>query len=96
MTKTKLMPSMKENKHYLVFEGDKDKVEKALLEFLGILGYAKASPILIESKKGKGILSFNRNHADEIKAAFIFYNIRTLGISGTIKKAREKFLKGNI
>ncbi len=92
MVKMKLMPTLKEDRHYLVFEGDKDKVEQALLEFLGILGYAKAGPILVEYSKGKGIISFNRKHADEVKSALLFYNIHTLGISGTIKRAKAKFL----
>lgn len=92
MKKLKLMPTLKEKKHYLVFQGDKDKADKALLEFLGILGYAKASPMLIESKKDKGIISFNSKYADEVKSALVFYGLHTLGISGTIKRAKQKFL----
>jgi RNase P/RNase MRP subunit POP5 len=57
---------------------------------------SKANPVVIEHKNGKGILSFNRKYADEIKSALVFYNIHTLGISGTIKKAKEKFLKGKV
>ena len=91
--KLKLPPSLKEKKHYLAFEGEKEKAEKALSEFLGILGVAKANPQIIEAKKGKGILSFNRQYADEIRAAFAFANIHTLGISGTINKLRQKFLR---
>jgi RNase P/RNase MRP subunit POP5 len=92
----KLLPSLKEDKHYLVFQGNKDNVEKALLEFLGILGMSKANPVIIEFKKNVGILSFNRKYADDIKSALVFYNIHTLGISGTIKKAKEKFIKGKV
>ena len=92
----KLLPSLKEDKHYLVFQGNKDNVEKALLEFLGILGMSKANPVIIEFKKNVGILSFNRKYADDIKSALVFYNIHTLGISGTIKKAKEKFIQGKV
>ncbi|MEM2956001.1 MAG: hypothetical protein QW041_00245 [Candidatus Pacearchaeota archaeon] len=91
--KLKLLPSLKEEKHYLVFRGDKEKVVTALKEFLGILGIAKASPMIIETKKDIGILSFNRKYTNEIKTALIFYNIKTIGISGTLKKAKEKFIK---
>ena len=90
--KLKLLPSLKEKKHYLAFEGEKEKVEKALLEFLGILGVAKANPSVIWTKNRKGILSFNRKYADDIKTALIFSGIHTLGISGTINKLRQKFL----
>ena len=93
IVRLKLLPSLKEKKHYLVFSGEKEKVEKSLLEFLGILGFAKANPVIVEIKKNYGILSFNSKYADEIRTAFAFSNIRTLGISGTIKKAKEKFLK---
>jgi RNase P/RNase MRP subunit POP5 len=96
MRKIKLLPSLKEKKHYLVFKGDKDKVEKALYEFLGVLGFAKAAPLIVESKKGYGVLSFNRQYTNEIRAAFSFYHLETLGISGTIKKAKQKFLKGKL
>ena len=87
----KLLPALKEKKHYLVFKGDKDKVEKSLMDFLGILGVAKANPAIILSKKDEGILSFNRDYSDEIKTALAFSGIHTLGISGTIKKAKAKF-----
>jgi RNase P/RNase MRP subunit POP5 len=90
--KLKLPPSLKEKKHYLAFEGEKDKVEKALSEFLGILGMAKANPRIIEAKKGHGILSFNRKYADDIRTALVFSGIHTLGISGTINKLKQKFL----
>jgi len=90
--KLKLLPSLKEKKHYLAFKGEKEKVEEALSKFLGILGMAKANPQIIEAKNGKGILSFNRQHADEIKTALVFSGIHTLGVSGTINRLRQKFL----
>ena len=91
--KIKLLPSLKEKKHYLVFKGEKEKAEKALFEFLGILGMAKANPQVIIMKEGRGIIMFNREYADDIKSALAFSGIHTLGISGTINKAKQKFLK---
>ena len=64
-----------------------------MFKFLGVLGMAKANPKVIETKGSLGILSFNRQHTDEIKAAFALSGIHTLGISGTIKRAKQKFYK---
>jgi RNase P/RNase MRP subunit POP5 len=92
-TKIKLMPSLKEKKHYLVFKGEKRAAENALFEFLGVLGMAKANPQIIDIKGDKGIIMFNRDFTDEIRAALAFARIHTLGISGTINKTKQKFYK---
>lgn len=89
--KMKLMPSLKEKKHYLVFKGEKKAAENALFEFLGILGMAKANPQVILMKGDKGIIMFNRDYADEVRTALVFSGMHTVGISGTINKAKQKF-----
>jgi len=89
--KLKLLPSLKEKKHYLVFKGDRKIVETALFDFLGILGMAKANPQVIIMRENIGILSFNRQYADEIKTALVLSGVHTLGVSGTINKAKQKF-----
>jgi RNase P/RNase MRP subunit POP5 len=89
--KIKLMPSLKEKKHYLVFKGEKRAAENALFEFLGVLGMAKANPQIIDIKGDKGIIMFNRDFTDEVRTALVFSGIHTIGISGTINKAKQKF-----
>ena len=102
MKKLKVLPSLKENKRYVVAEikiekesGIKNTIDKALLEFLGVLGYGQAGPMLIKSVNKKGvfnaILSVNRQSVDHVKAAFAFAGIRCLGVSGTLK-GTQKFL----
>jgi RNase P/RNase MRP subunit POP5 len=102
--KIKLLPSLHEKRRYLVFfikeSGNiKSIIDEALLNWLGILGYAKAGPQLIETKRSeKGsyfILNIEHLYIDSVKAALSF-KARCLGVSGTLKKAREKFLKGKI
>ncbi len=83
-----LKPSIRERKRYLFLEGSfsKKEVEKAIMKYIGILGYSKASPRWI----GKNILAINRESINEIRASFIFLpkaNIKK--ISGTLKKLRE-------
>lgn len=80
-----LKPSMKENKRYLLLKGNftKEDVEKAILEFIGVLGYAKASPMWV----AKNILAVNREEADKVRASFVVCekNIEVAKVSGTIK-----------
>jgi RNase P/RNase MRP subunit POP5 len=77
----KLKPSMREKKRYIKFSGSKKVVEEAILEFLGVYGYAKASPMFVKSN----ILAVNRKELEKVKASFVFKNIKILKISGTLK-----------
>lgn len=83
--KLKSKPTGRIKKRYLLIEGTKEEVEKAILDYLGILGYAKASPMFV--KKGKGlILVIDRGEVDNVRAAFeLNKGIRIVGVSGTIK-----------
>ncbi len=86
-----------------------DNVEEAIisagLKLIGELGMAKAGVILLKDKwdkdSGRGMLRINNKYVDHIKAAFTFIEqidgkdviVRSLGISGIMKKAQEKYLK---
>lgn len=98
--KLKLLPSLKEKKRYLVVlikarSGEKAKkaVDKALLEFLGILGYAEVGPMVMEMGKKNSdfycVLSINRSCVDKVKAAFSLVGVRCVGVSGSLKKVRR-------
>ena len=80
-----LKPSMKENKRYLLLRGNfsKEEVEKAIMHYIGALGYAKASPIFIS----KDILAVNRSEVDKVKASFAISDIK---VSGTLKGLGKK------
>jgi ribonuclease P/MRP protein subunit POP5 len=83
----------------------RNEVQRAIwsnaLKFLGELGVSKTSLWLIEwnESKQKGILKTNRKSVDEVRAAFALIKEingkrvipHILGVSGTIKKTREKF-----
>jgi len=84
----KLKPSMRENKRYLLLEGkfDEKDVERAILDFLGILGYSKSAPIFIE----KHILAVNREYVDKIRAALCLAKKQIIvkRVSGSLKKVK--------
>lgn len=83
-----LKPSMREKKRYLLLKGKfaKSDVEKAIMRYIGILGYSKASPMWINNK----ILAINRSEITKIRASFVLTpNISVSKVSGTLKSLRS-------
>lgn len=88
-----LKPSHREKKRYLLIRGkdaDKKIIEETILEFIGVLGYAEASPQFIKNSKGI-ILAVNRNAVDKIRASFVMSqkDLEIVRVSGTLKKLRD-------
>lgn len=81
----KLKPSMRENKRYLLVDSSKEKVEKAIVDFLGILGYARAGVMFANNN----IVAVNREELDRVRAAFSLANIQVKKVSGTMKKVKS-------
>lgn len=81
----KFKPSAKIKRRYLLLEGKKSDIEKAILDYIGVLGWAKASPVFLKSKKQ--ILSVNRKELSNIRASFEISDskIKILKVSGTLK-----------
>ncbi len=95
MEKLKILPpTQRDSRRYILLStNNRKKVEKAILEFVGVLGWAKAAPQFIEEKDGP-ILAINHDCLDNVRAALELGGINCLGVSGTIKKLKEKFIKG--
>jgi len=88
-----LKPSHRENKRYLLIKG-KDvstkNIESALLKFIGVLGYAKASPMFIKVGKTQIILSINRKSLEEVLASFEMSGkeLMVVKVSGSVGKVK--------
>jgi len=104
----KLRPSLKQKKRYVLFEIQAAKtfslpevseaIESSLARFLGELGLAKSSPILVkekwDEKKQRFVLKVNHKYLDEVKTAVILNKkikntpvlIKSIITSGTLKK----------
>lgn len=81
----KLLPTLKENKRYIIFEvisarqfsfpEIKQAVDSALQFFLGQLGLSKAAPLLLKEKfsqdRQRFVIKVNQKYTDEIKSALI-------------------------
>ena len=76
-------------------------VRSAIINYYGIWGCSRSNPWLISYNHPKGLLKVQRDEVDFVKSALITFNeykdkpinIIVLGVSGSIKKSREKFLK---
>ncbi|PIU76224.1 hypothetical protein COS75_00180 [Candidatus Pacearchaeota archaeon CG06_land_8_20_14_3_00_35_12] len=103
-----MLPTLREKRHYLLIKVEssgpekeiKKEIDNSILRFLGILGYAKAGPkiIAVTSKNNNSyiILSILTKYVDSAKASIALikeFQCRCIGVSGTIKKLREKFFK---
>jgi len=88
-----LKPSHRERKRYLLIKG-KDAVGKiideVILEFIGVLGYAEASPQIIKSNKNSLILAVNRESLNKIRTSFMLSNkdLKIIKVSGVLNKVR--------
>lgn len=84
-----LDPSIREKKRYFLIEGKnlKENVERAILDFIGILGMAKTGLNWIKVFKESAIISVNREMGDYVKASLIIWpeKIEVRKISGTLK-----------
>jgi ribonuclease P/MRP protein subunit POP5 len=77
-------------------------LSKACLEFMGTLQYGKAGMLALKNQfqGNKGIVRINHIYVDYLKAALMMIteingkkvNIRVTGVSGILKKARNKFI----
>ena len=80
-----------DRRHLLIEAKNKQEIENAILEYIGVLGWAKASPIFPElfkyDFKDKIVLSINRKSLSDVRAAFELSKsgIKILRVSGTLK-----------
>jgi RNase P/RNase MRP subunit POP5 len=82
----KLKPSDRMNRRYLLVKGSRQDIEKAILDYIGILGWAKAAPDFIDHGE-KIVVAVTREELTNVRAAFALAksNIQVLRVSGTLK-----------
>jgi len=89
-----LKPSMIEKKRYLLVKG-KDleiNIEKAILDFVGVLGLSKTGLGFIKKNEDFCIISVNREAVNNIRAALCVFpeKIVVERVSGTLKGLRKR------
>ncbi len=89
--KIKLKPSARIKRRYFLLDSNsEEEIKKIILDYIGILGWAKAAPIFVKNVKildGKIVLAIDRKEVDNVRAAFELsnFNIKILKVSGTLK-----------
>jgi len=88
-----LKPSHREKKRYLSIKGNDASpavIEKAILEFIGVLGHAEASPMVINKKKNEVVLAVNRGSLDRVRTAFLMSgkDLHIEKVSGSVKNVK--------
>ena len=86
-----LRPSMRENKRYLLVKGKINEIEKAIYEFIGVLGMSKAGLGWIKRGGDSAIIAVNRGSVDHVRASFAAWHdkISVKRVSGTLKGLRR-------
>ncbi len=82
----KLKPSARLNRRYLLIRGTRENVEEAILEYIGVLGWAKAAPAFL-THGSNCVLAINREEIVNVRAALALSRdkIEVLRVSGTLK-----------
>lgn len=88
-----LKPTMREKKRYLLVEGKnpKENIEKAILDFIGILGMSKVGLGFVKTEKDSAIISVNRQALNEVRASLCVFHekIEVKRVSGTLKGLKK-------
>ena len=88
-----LKPTMRENKRYLLVKGKnlKENIEKAILDFVGVLGMSKAGLSFIKTEKESAIICINREAVNEVRASLAVFpeKIEVKKVSGTLRGLKK-------
>lgn len=74
-------------RRYLLVKGTHIDIERALLEYVGILGWSRAAPVIESIDQHTVILAINRQELVHVRAALMLYArpLEIIRVSGTIK-----------
>ena len=88
-----LKPSMKENKRYLLVKGKNlsENIEKAILDFIGILGFSKTGLEFVKKEQDSVIIAVNREAVNNVRASLVVWpeKMEVIRVSGTLKGLKK-------
>lgn len=80
---------MRENKRYLLVKGKnlRANIEKAILEFIGVLGMSRAGLSFIRSSGDSAVICVNRESVNHVRASLAVFHekMEVKKVSGTLK-----------
>lgn len=82
-----LKATMRANRRYLLIRGKRSAVEHAILEFIGVLGWADAAPVFVSERADEIVLCVNREALAKVRGALVLAKeeLTVLRVSGTLK-----------
>jgi len=88
-----IKPSHRERKRYLLIKGtdiSKGNIEKVILEFIGVLGYAESGVTFVKVNKTSVILAVNRDAVEKIRSSFLMSkkDLEIVKVSGSVKNVK--------
>jgi len=69
----------------LIDEKDNKKIEKAILDYVGVLGFGKAGYMKVKSLGGRVVGSVVRSEVEKVRAGLGLVGVGILKVSGTLK-----------
>ena len=95
--KLKLKPSARDKRRYFLVRAKSSDVEDAILDYVGILGFARSAYLKVDVsrdkkwnlKRGLIIGSCLVKSLDEVRASLALVGIRIERVSGTLRGLRE-------
>lgn len=83
--KLKLKPSARENRRYMLINGNNENIEKAILDYIGILGFAKSGYMFVKKVNGKVVGAVKREMLNDVHASLAMAGLNVEKVSGTLK-----------
>ena len=81
----KLKPSARDKRRYFLVRASNTKVEAAILEYVGVLGFAKSAYMYVKKSGTKVVGSCLVKSLDDVRAALAFDGVKIEKVSGTLK-----------
>jgi RNase P/RNase MRP subunit POP5 len=88
----KLKPSARDKRRYFLVGVSNSKVEEAILEYIGVLGFAKSAYMKVSTKEfaGKTVGSCLTRSLEDVRAGLALGGIKIEKVSGTLKGLKGK------
>ena len=90
--KLRLRPSARDKRRYFLVGASNEKVENAILDYVGVLGFSKSAyrKVVTKDFSRKLVGSCLVKSLDEVRAALALAGIRVERVSGTLKGLKAK------
>lgn len=85
LKRLKLRPSARDKRRYFLVGASNAKVEKAILDYIGVLGFGKSAYMFVKKSGSCIVGSCLVKSLEDVRAALAFAGIRIEKVSGTLK-----------